>query len=79
MFIKLSLLLLVSIAIVEEIFFVMHIIESKLQNRMRNKLINDNLVVYIEKNIFDEIDNELIMKCFSKYKNSKKTIIMHIF
>ena len=35
---------------------------------MRDKWMNDNLVVYIEKNIFDELDNEAVLK----YKNSKK-------
>jgi len=29
---------------------------------------NDNLVVYIEKNIFDEIDNEVIIKWFQNIK-----------
>ena len=29
---------------------------------MRYKWINDSLVVYIEKNIFDDINNEVIMK-----------------
>jgi hypothetical protein len=29
---------------------------------MRDKWMNDSLVVYIEKDIFDKIDNEAIMK-----------------
>jgi hypothetical protein len=29
---------------------------------MRNKWIDDSLIVYAEKNIFDVIDNEIIIK-----------------
>jgi hypothetical protein len=48
----------------EESFFfpAMHIIKSRLWNMMRYKWINNSLVVYIEKNIFDDINNEVIMK-----------------
>ena len=31
---------------------------------MRDKWMNDSLVVYFEKDIFDKIDNEVIMKRF---------------
>ena len=40
----------------------MRIIKSKLQNKMRNKWIDDSLIVYAEKNIFDVIDNKIIIK-----------------
>ena len=44
-FIKLSLLLPVATVIVESFFFpVMHIIKSKLRNRLRDKQINDSFV-----------------------------------
>jgi len=33
---------------------------------------NDNLVVYIKKNIFDEIDNKIIIKCFQNIKTQKE-------
>jgi hypothetical protein len=42
MLIKLSLLLSVAIVKVKRVFFVMHIIKSRLRNRMRDKHINDN-------------------------------------
>jgi hypothetical protein len=35
---------------------------------MRDKLMNGSLVVYIEKYIFDKIDNEVIMKQFQNIK-----------
>ena len=64
MLIKLSLLLPVATTIVERVFSAMHIVKSRLQNRMGDKWMNDSLVVYIEKDIFDKIDNEVIMKQF---------------
>jgi hypothetical protein len=64
MLIKLSLLLPVATATVERVFSAMHIVKSRLRNRMRDKLMNDSLVVYIEKDIFNKIDNGTIIKRF---------------
>ncbi|XP_073265011.1 uncharacterized protein [Populus alba] len=41
-----------------EFFSAMHIVKSRLRNKMGDKWMNDSLVVYIEKDIFDKIDNE---------------------
>jgi len=70
--IKLSLLLPIATTIVKRVFSIMHIVKSKLQNRMRNKWMNDSLVVYIEKDIFDQIDNEVIMKWFQNIKTRRE-------
>jgi hypothetical protein len=43
---------------------------------MGDKWMNDSLVVYIEKNILYEIDNEVIIKQFQNIKTKKKTIVM---
>jgi len=64
MLIKLLLFLPVAIATVKRVFSAMHIVKSRLQNRMRDKWMNDSLIVYIEKDIFDKINNEVIMKRF---------------
>jgi hypothetical protein len=72
--IKLSLLLLVATAIVKRVFSVMHIVKGKLRNRMRDKWMNNSLVIYIEKDIFDEIDNEIIIKRFQNIKNQKEQL-----
>jgi hypothetical protein len=74
MLIKLSSLLPVATATVERVFSVMHVVKSRLRNRMGDKWMNDNLVVYIEKNIFDEIDNEVIMKRFQNIKTRKEQL-----
>jgi hypothetical protein len=69
--IKLSLLLPNATTIVDRVFSTMHIVKSKLQNRMRNKWMNDSLVVYIEKDIFYQINNEVIMKWFQNIKTRR--------
>jgi hypothetical protein len=65
---KLSLLLSVATNTVKRVFFVMHIFKNKLWNRMRDKRINNSLIIYIGKDIFNEIDNEIIMKRFQNMK-----------
>ncbi|XP_073263612.1 uncharacterized protein [Populus alba] len=49
----------VATATVERVFSAMHIVKSRLRNKMGDKWMNDSLVVYIEKDIFDKIDNEV--------------------
>ena len=68
MLIKLSLLLPVATATVEIVFSTIHIVKSRLRNRMGDKWMNDSLVVYIEKDILDKIDNKAIMKRFQNMK-----------
>jgi hypothetical protein len=74
MLIKLSLLLPVAIATVERVFSAMHIVKSRLRNRMRDKLMNDSLVVYIEKDIFNKIDNGTIIKRFQNMKTRREQL-----
>ena len=42
----------------------MKYIKNELQNRMKDKWINDCLVVYIENDIVGSIDNEIIIQQF---------------
>ncbi|XP_061960084.1 uncharacterized protein LOC133681013 [Populus nigra] len=74
MLIKLSLLLPVATVTVERVFSAMHIVKSRLRNRMGDKWMNDSLVVYIEKDIFDKIDNEAIMKWFQNMKTRREQL-----
>jgi hypothetical protein len=67
-------LLPVATATMERVFFAMHIVKSRLQNRMRDKWMNDSLVVYIEKEIFDKIDNKSIMKRFQNIKTRREQL-----
>ena len=72
--IKLSLFLPVATTTVERVFSTIHIVKSRLQNRMGDKWMNDSLVVYIEKDIFDKIDNEVIMKWFQNIKTRREQL-----
>jgi 20S proteasome alpha/beta subunit len=70
----LSLLLSVTTAIMKRVFSAIHIVKSWLRNRMRDKKMNDNLVVYIKKDIFDKIDNEVIITQFQNIKTQRKQL-----
>ena len=58
----LALILPVATASVERVFSAMNIVKNRLRNRMGDEWMNDNLIVYIEKDIFDKVDNEVIKK-----------------
>ena len=61
---QIIILLPVATIIIERVFFVVHIVKSRLRNRMGYKWMNDSLVAYIEKDIFNNIDNETIRMQF---------------
>ena len=67
--VKLALLLPVATATVERAFSAMKFIKNRLRNRMGDQWMNDCLVTYIEKDVFDSIDNELIMQRFQNMKS----------
>ena len=46
----------------------MNFVKTRLHNRMRDQLLNITLLVYIEKNIFNDLDNETIMRHFQDMK-----------
>lgn len=63
--ITLALTLPISTTTVEKIFSAMNTIKAQLRNRISNQVLVDYLVIYIEKDIFDSVDNETIIKyCF---------------
>ena len=62
--IELALLLPVATASVEKVFSAMNIVKTDLRNRMGDEWMNDSLVVYIEKEIFTKIDNDVILRRF---------------
>ena len=66
--VTLFLILSVATATVERSFSAMNIVKNRLRNWMGDQWLNDSLVVYVEKDIFDSIDNELIMQRFQKMK-----------
>ena len=58
-------------ATVERAFSAMKIVKNRLCNRMGDQWITNNLIVDIEKDIFDCIDNDVIMQCFQTMKSHR--------
>ncbi|KAK1560300.1 hypothetical protein Q3G72_024869 [Acer saccharum] len=58
----------VATATVERVFSAMNIVKTDLRNRMGDEWLNDSLLAYVEKDIFDIIDKETIMQRFQNMK-----------
>ena len=69
--VTLALVLPVATATVERTFSAMNIVKNRLRNRMGDQWMNDYLLVYIEKDIFDTIDNETIIQHFQNMKTCR--------
>uniref|UniRef100_A0A5B7B014 Putative zinc finger MYM-type protein 1-like n=1 Tax=Davidia involucrata TaxID=16924 RepID=A0A5B7B014_DAVIN len=69
---KLALILPVATATVEREFSVMKLIKNRLCDRMGDQLMNDCLVTYIEKDVFDGISNDAIIQRFQNMKNRRE-------
>ncbi|XP_028126582.1 uncharacterized protein LOC114323236 [Camellia sinensis] len=67
----LVLILPVATVTVEKVFSAMNIVKNRLRNRMGDEWMNDSLVVYIGRDIFDGIDNDTIMERFQKMKTRR--------
>ena len=57
--VTLALILPVTTSTVERAFSAMKIVKNRSRNRMGDQWMTNNLIVYIEKDIFDCIDNDL--------------------
>lgn len=64
--IEIVLVLPVATATVERVFSAMKILKTYLRNRMGDEWLNDSMVVYIEKAIFRDISDEVILQ---RYQN----------
>ncbi|XP_050936272.1 uncharacterized protein LOC127144404 [Cucumis melo] len=67
----LALILPVTTATMERTFSAMSIIKTQLRNRMEDQWMHDCLVAYIERDLFDKIDNEAIMYRFQNMKSRR--------
>ena len=70
----LVLILPVVTAIVGRVFFAMNFVKTLLHNRMRDQLLNDTLLVYVEKDIFNDLNNETIMRHFQGMKTHRRQL-----
>ncbi|KAH7656079.1 Ribonuclease H-like protein [Dioscorea alata] len=69
--IKLALVLPVATATVERVFSAMNVVKTDLRNKMGDEWMNDSLVVYIEREVFATIDNEVILQRFQKMQTRR--------
>ena len=58
---QLALLLPVATTTIERVFLAMKIIKNHMHNRMRDQLLNDSLIVNIERKKLNELSNEAII------------------
>ena len=72
--VELALLLPVATTSVERVFSAMKAVKTDLQNRMGYEWLNDSLVVYIEKEIFDSIDTKLILNRFQNMDSHRNQL-----
>ncbi|KAG4387320.1 hypothetical protein GLYMA_11G176303v4 [Glycine max] len=68
---KLAMILPVATSTVERAFSAMKIVKNRLRNRLGDTWMNDCLVTYIEKDVFNKIDNELIIQRFQNMKSRR--------
>ena len=69
--VKLALTLPVVTATVKRSFLAMKYIKNELRNQIRDQWMNDCLIVYIEKDVVCNIDNETIMQRFQNMKTCR--------
>ncbi|KAL5160757.1 Zinc finger MYM-type protein 1 [Glycine soja] len=68
---KLAMILPVATSTMERVFSAMKIVKNRLRNRLRDAWMNDCLVTYIEKDVFNKIGNELIIQQFQNMKSRR--------
>jgi hypothetical protein len=59
---------------IERTFSVINIVKNRLNNRMRDQLMNNCLITYIKNNIFKTISNEKIMQQFQCIKTRRRQL-----
>ena len=69
--IKLALVLPVATASVERVFSTMTLVKNKLRNRISDDWFNSCMLTFVERDTFDTIDDEDIMKYFQGMKNRR--------
>ena len=67
----LALLLPIATATAERVFSVMNYMKNQLRSRMGDEWLNDNIVVYIKRVVFDCIENEIIVHHFQHMKSRR--------
>ena len=50
----------------------MKFVKNELQNGMRDKWMNNNFIVYVEKYVFNNVDNKFITQRFQNMKSHRE-------
>jgi hypothetical protein len=61
---KLVLVLPIATASIERVFSATDLVENKLTNRVGEQLLNDCLVMFIEREVFMQVKDEALASCF---------------
>jgi hypothetical protein len=61
----------VYIATTEQAFLIMKIVKTRLHNKMEDEFLADNLLVYIEREIFESFNSDLILDDFVSLKSRR--------
>ena len=69
--IELALILPVATATVERSFSAMNIIKTDLRNKISDAWLNDLILCYIERDIFQQIDEEKSLQCFQNMQTRR--------
>ncbi|XP_022859487.1 uncharacterized protein LOC111380220 [Olea europaea var. sylvestris] len=70
--VTLTLVLPVAIATVERAFSVMTYVKNGLRNRIGDQWLNDSLIAYIEKDVFDKIENDVIIERYQSMRTRRE-------
>lgn len=63
-----------AIATVERSFSVMKFVKNCLRNRIGDQWLNDSLIAYIEKDIFDKIENNIIIERYQNIRTRREQL-----
>ncbi|KAL0458689.1 UNVERIFIED_CONTAM: hypothetical protein Slati_0496100 [Sesamum latifolium] len=73
--IELALILPVATASVERAFSAMNIVKTKLRNKIGDEWLNDLMICYIERKIFADIDDEVILQYFQNMQTRRFQLV----
>ncbi|XP_050386575.1 uncharacterized protein LOC126802901 [Argentina anserina] len=73
----LALVLPIATTSVERVFSAMNIVKNPLRNRIGDQWLNDSLLVYIEKDMFNSVSNDAIMQRFQNMKSRRGQLPFH--
>lgn len=58
----------------EKAFLTMNIVKSKLRNKIGDQWLNDYFLTYIESELFEQIDNDVVIERFQNMRIRKSQL-----